>query len=95
MFLKHLDLTSALRPTYHEEETLLLVQDNVGLYEGKFKLPDQQNGQVYLTSHRICYVDASNPRANSVAIELKDVDKFEFYVRADHPKHSLPKALAC
>lgn len=45
----------------------------------KFKLPNQQNGQVYLTSHRICYVDKLEPRANSVALELKEVDRYDFY----------------
>ncbi|KAL1843077.1 hypothetical protein VTJ49DRAFT_3212 [Mycothermus thermophilus] len=58
---------------------LLFVQDNVGLYEGKFKLPNHQNGQVYLTSHRICYVDKAEPRKYSVALDLKDVERFEFY----------------
>ncbi|KAH6685951.1 EAP30/Vps36 family protein [Plectosphaerella plurivora] len=79
MFLKHIDLTTALRPSYLPDEVLLFVQDNVGLYEGKYKLPDQQNGQVYLTSHRVCYVDSKEPRKHSAAIDLKDVDRFEFY----------------
>ena len=34
MFLKHIDLTTALRPSYLPGEVLLFVQDNVGLYEG-------------------------------------------------------------
>lgn len=34
MFLKHLDLTTALRPSYLPDEVNLFVQDNVGLYEG-------------------------------------------------------------
>ena len=46
----------------------------------KFKIPDHQNGHVYLTSHRICYVDNEDPRKNSTAIDLKDVDRYEFYV---------------
>ncbi len=46
----------------------------------KFKLPKQQNGQVYLTSHRICYVDKEAPREHSVALDLKAVERFEFYV---------------
>ncbi|KAJ4149342.1 Vacuolar protein-sorting-associated protein 36 [Fusarium falciforme] len=79
MFLKHIDLTTALRPSYLTDEVLLFVQDNVGLYEGKYKLPNQQNGQVYLTSHRVCYVDQKEPRTNSVALDLKDVDRYEFY----------------
>ncbi|KAI4643662.1 hypothetical protein J4E93_006674 [Alternaria ventricosa] len=79
MFLHQLDLTTALRPSLLPEETLLFVQDAVGLYEGKFKIPQYQNGQSYLTSHRVCYVDHSEPRRNSVAIFLKDVEKPEFY----------------
>ena len=103
MFLKHIDLTTALRPSYLPDEVLLFVQDNVGLYEGyvhswfhykdnmqnqaahienssRYKIPDHQNGQVYLTSHRICYVDNDDPRKNSTAIDLKEVDRIDFYV---------------
>lgn len=42
-------------------------------------MPNQQNGQVYLTTHRICYVDKNEPRLNSAALELKDVDRHDFY----------------
>ncbi|KKA30243.1 hypothetical protein TD95_005308 [Thielaviopsis punctulata] len=79
MFLKQLDLTTALRPAYLTDEVLLFVQDKVGLYEGKYKLPNQQNGQVYLTSHRVCYVDKESPRQFSVAFDLKEVERFELY----------------
>ncbi|KAK1755585.1 vacuolar protein-sorting-associated protein 36 [Echria macrotheca] len=95
MFLKQLDLTTALRPSYLPDEDLLFVQDNVGLYEGKFKLPNQQNGQVYLTSHRICYVESTDPRKYSVALDLKDVERYEFSARflKSSPKITLvPKA---
>lgn len=34
MFFKPLELTTALRPSLHPDETLLFVQDAVGLYEG-------------------------------------------------------------
>jgi len=40
---------------------------------------------VYLTSHRICYVDKAEPRKHSVALDLKDVERFEFYVRLTIP----------
>ncbi|KAI2636059.1 Vps36-domain-containing protein [Xylaria nigripes] len=79
MFLKQIDLTTALRPSYLPDEVLLFVQDNVGLYEGKYKLPNHQCGQVYLSSHRICYVDTQEPRKYSVALDLKDVERYEFY----------------
>ncbi|KAI5248654.1 Vps36-domain-containing protein [Aureobasidium subglaciale] len=62
MFLRQLDLTTALR-----------------LYEGKYKIPNYQNGHAYLTSHRVCYVDNQEPRKYSISIDLKDVDRPEFY----------------
>ncbi|CAK7211944.1 Vacuolar protein-sorting-associated protein 36 [Sporothrix curviconia] len=79
MSLKQLDLTTALRPLYLPDEDLLFVQDNVGLYQGKYKIVNRQNGQVYLTSHRICYVDKADPRRYSAALELKEVERYEFY----------------
>lgn len=42
---------------------------------------NQQNGQVYLTSHRICYVDKADARQYSAAVDLKDVERYEFYAR--------------
>ncbi|KAK0715525.1 EAP30/Vps36 family-domain-containing protein [Lasiosphaeris hirsuta] len=95
MFLKQIDLTTALRPLYLPDEDLLFVQDNVGLYEGKYKVPNQQNGQVYLTSHRVCYVDKAEPRKHSAALYLKDVERYEFYAgfMKSSPKITLiPKA---
>lgn len=47
----------------------------------KYKLPNHQKGQVYLTSHRICYVDQDAPRANSVALDLKEVERYEISAR--------------
>ncbi len=51
----------------------------------KFKLPNQQNGQVYLTSHRVCYVDKADARKHSVALDLKEVERYEFYVGIRDP----------
>lgn len=79
MFLRQLDLTTALRPSLYDDEALLFVQDGVGLYEGKFKIPNYQNGHAYLTSHRVCYVDNEEPRKYSVAVDLKEIERTEFY----------------
>ncbi|EMC93532.1 hypothetical protein BAUCODRAFT_37220 [Baudoinia panamericana UAMH 10762] len=79
MFLRHLDLTTALRPSLYNDETLLFVQNSVGLYEGKYKIPNYQNGYAYLTSHRVCYVDNAEPRKYSVAVDLKEIERTEFY----------------
>ncbi|TVY52458.1 Vacuolar protein-sorting-associated protein 36 [Lachnellula cervina] len=94
MFLKQVDLTTALRPAYLPDEVLLTmwgsmrgkVSEDTSLkaksdevIPSKNKIPDYQNGHVYLTSHRICYVDNQDPRKNSTAIDLKEVDRYEFY----------------
>jgi ESCRT-II complex subunit VPS36 len=81
MFFKSLDLTTALRPLLLPDEILLFVQDAVGLYEGKYKIQNYQNGHAYLTSHRVCYVAAEDPRKYSVAIDLKEIDRVESQVR--------------
>lgn len=44
MFLHQLDLTTALRPSLLPEETLLFVQDAVGLYEG-YVVPDVRDSE--------------------------------------------------
>ena len=95
MFLRQLDLTTALRPNLRDDEALLCVQDGVGLYEGKFKVPNYQNGHAYLTTHRICYVDNEDPRKYSVAVDLKEIERTEFYAGflKSSPKITLfPKA---
>ena len=81
MFFTKPDLTAGSRPTLFTDETLLFVQDNVGLYEGKYKIASCQKGHAYLTSHRACYVDDEDPRANSLAVDLKDVDRHEFQAK--------------
>ncbi|KAE8348962.1 EAP30/Vps36 family-domain-containing protein [Aspergillus coremiiformis] len=79
MFFKPLDLSTALRPSLLPDETLLFVQDAVGLYEGsKYKIPNYQDGHAYLTSHRVSYVAVEEPRKHSVAIDLKDIDRAEY-----------------
>lgn len=80
MLLHPVDLTSALRPAILQDETLLFVQDAVGLYAGNLKVPSYQNGQIYLTSHRACYIDNDQPRSKAVAILLKDVERCDLYV---------------
>lgn len=96
MFLRHLDLTTALRPSLYDDESLLFVQDGVGLYEGKFKIDKYQNGHAYLTSHRVCYVDNEDPRKYSVAVDLKEIERIEVYggFLKSSPKITLfPKAI--
>lgn len=77
MLFSQPDLTTGSRPTLLPDEALLFVQDNVGLYEGKFKIAACQKGHAYLTSHRVCYVDDADPRNCSLSVDLKDVERHE------------------
>lgn len=78
MFFTRPELTAGSRPTLLPDETLLYVQDSVGLYEGKYKIAACQKGHAYLTSHRVCYIDDFDSRNCSVAVDLKDVERHEF-----------------
>jgi len=52
----------------------------------KFKSPNHQDGTVYLTSHRVCYIDEVKPMLNSIGVGLDQIDKIETSVerlRAD------------
>lgn len=56
MFLHQLDLTTALRPSLLPEETLLFVQDAVGLYEGcvpVFALPRPRSALLTSTPQQV------------------------------------------
>ncbi|RPB19395.1 vacuolar sorting-associated protein [Terfezia boudieri ATCC MYA-4762] len=77
--LKRLELTLAARPQLLPEETFVFVQDVVGLYSGRFKIPNYQNGCAYLTTHRVCYVDNTEPRKYSAVVDLSDVDRYDYY----------------
>ncbi|KAF8473947.1 EAP30/Vps36 family-domain-containing protein [Kalaharituber pfeilii] len=77
--LKRPDLTPAARPLLFPDESFVFAQDGIGLYSGKYKIPNYQNGCAYLTTHRACYVDNAEPRKYTVAIDLKDVDRYDYY----------------
>lgn len=58
-----------------------------GVIERKYKIPNCQQGYAYLTSLRVCYVDEKDPRKNSVALDLREVDRVEYQVREKvHPE---------
>ncbi|CAG8789191.1 1058_t:CDS:2, partial [Cetraspora pellucida] len=73
------ELNSTLRPVLLDNETILAIQDNVGLYDGNEKAIGYMKGTVYLTSHRIIYVDSQNPTTNSITVEIKLIRGREFY----------------
>ncbi|KAK9460584.1 EAP30/Vps36 family-domain-containing protein [Lipomyces oligophaga] len=77
-----IDLTSARRPLLYPNETDILVQDGIGLYEGNAKVNELQDGRVYLTTHRLCYVDNLHPvSSHAVGLDLSIVVRIQFTPR--------------
>jgi ESCRT-II complex subunit VPS36 len=46
------------------------------------KAAKYMSGNVYLTSHRIIYVDSERPKDNSIGVEIRLIKGREFYVRS-------------
>jgi len=87
---RSIDRTSAGRPALLDGEAILFVQNSVGLYDGydlcsvcgntndrKFKSPNHQDGTIYLTTHRVCYVDEIKPMLYSTGVDLAQIAKIE------------------
>lgn len=72
------EVSAGSRPTLREKEVDILVEDSVGLYQGKSKILKRQNGRAYLTSQRLIYIDNVSPKDMSLAVELSDVNSVEF-----------------
>ncbi|KAK9474775.1 EAP30/Vps36 family-domain-containing protein [Dipodascopsis tothii] len=77
-FWTPIELSAAHRPVLGPDESDVLVQSSVGLYDGRTRMPEHQNGRVYLTSHRICYVDDERPLTHSMAITLSEVRSVQY-----------------
>lgn len=60
---------------------MVVLTGSIDLRNSKYKVSNYQNGHAYLTSHRICYVAADEPRKYSVGIDLKDIDRADYQVR--------------
>ena len=77
---KPLDVTNSSIGTvlFHDEE-VISIQAGVGLYDGKDKALHQASGTIYLTSHRLIYVDDALPHRYSCYLELDYVKATEYY----------------
>ncbi|CDO68073.1 hypothetical protein BN946_scf184788.g4 [Trametes cinnabarina] len=63
----------------YDDEVILVSQDGVGIYDGPQKAPHHQAGTVYITTHRLFYIDASHPFSRSFALDLSHVARTEYY----------------
>lgn len=72
------ELSSGSRPILREKEVDVLVENSIGLYQGKSKILNRQNGRIYLTSQRLIYIDNERPKDYSLSIEHADIDKLDY-----------------
>ncbi|KAI8801490.1 EAP30/Vps36 family-domain-containing protein [Cladochytrium replicatum] len=97
-------LSVALLPVPLEDEIIHFTQNDVGIYKGAERLNDYDNGTAYITSHRIIWIDAIDPKSKSWVIELARVElftstagylkrsaKLELKIRPEIPINDSPK----
>lgn len=70
---------SSIGALLYPDEEVVSLQDSIGLYDGKEKALHQSNGTVYLTSHRLLYVDDLEPHRYSCSLDLALVKQSEYY----------------
>lgn len=64
------------RPVLRQNESVLFIRDNIGLYQGRCKITNRQQGRIYLTNHRIIYVD-DQESDRSMAVSLDAISRTE------------------
>ncbi|KAG8691449.1 hypothetical protein FRC11_003724 [Ceratobasidium sp. 423] len=76
---RRVDGTIPVAALLYEDEGLVASQDSVGLYDGKEKTPDHQNGTIHVTSYRLIYIDNVHPRKFSTSCNLSRIKQTDVY----------------
>lgn len=67
------------RPVFDDDEFDIMIQPNVGLYQGNHKVKHFQNGRVYVTNKRIVYISANkNEPRPSIGLGYEMIKKIEY-----------------
>ncbi|KZO97487.1 hypothetical protein CALVIDRAFT_479799 [Calocera viscosa TUFC12733] len=79
-FLRRVQILSQASASFlYQGEDLHASQPGVGLYNGKDKAPNHQNGVMHVTSHRLLYVDEADPAKQSLELPLSCIRETEGY----------------
>jgi len=70
---------SSLGAHLYPSEEVFLLTGNVGLYSGPYKSIPHAGGTVYLTSHRLFYIDDTNPHSHSCFLALDLIRETQYY----------------
>ncbi|KAK9893474.1 hypothetical protein P389DRAFT_206904 [Cystobasidium minutum MCA 4210] len=63
-----------------DHERIIQERDGVGLYDGKERSAAFDDGRLYLTNHRLIYIDSAEPYRNSRYLELRNIKQTEYWV---------------
>ncbi|KAH9463514.1 hypothetical protein Pst134EA_015604 [Puccinia striiformis f. sp. tritici] len=79
--LKTIDTTNqTINAQLFSSETILESQVGIGIYDGKNKDDRYQDGTLYLTSHRLIYVDRANPHHHSCFLDISLIRQTEYWI---------------
>lgn len=70
-------MTISKTPTLQDNEKLRASEQNVCLYKGNQE-SKYKKGWIYLTDHRLCYVDDDRPEDYSIGLDLSQIESTEY-----------------
>ncbi|KAG7194991.1 uncharacterized protein KQ657_004103 [Scheffersomyces spartinae] len=73
---KPISVNQSNRPVLETDEHDIYVRDGVGIYQGKSKILERQDGRIYLTNRRIIYFD-NKVNSNSCCVYLTEISHGE------------------
>lgn len=76
---RFIDGSIPVQALLYDDEELLASQDGVGIYDGQQKSPNHQSGIVYISTHRLFYIDTLNELDRSFTVDQSLVLQTEYY----------------
>ncbi|CCJ30813.1 unnamed protein product [Pneumocystis jirovecii] len=82
-YWKYIDITQTNHPMLFSGEKILFIQSSVGLYDPSsfFKKDVPEDGTVYLTTHRICYIHPFSSCIEPLGLDLSEIEKLDTSTR--------------
>ncbi|KAI0299049.1 EAP30/Vps36 family-domain-containing protein [Multifurca ochricompacta] len=78
-YTRSVDGTIPISALLYGDEDSYASQDGVGIYDGVQKSINHQNGTVYVTTHRLFYIDTTKPHSRSFALDLSSIVRTQYY----------------
>ncbi|KAG6887952.1 hypothetical protein C0995_011392 [Termitomyces sp. Mi166 len=76
---RSVDGTIPIQALLYTDEEVYASQDNVGIYDGTQKSPNHQAGTIFVSTHRLFYIDAQNAYKHSFSLDLSTITQTEYY----------------